>query len=95
MSVASPLQINLEDTISREVILPLKAANPNFLYDRLADRDHLIKGHIGKGPDMADDLLEVHVMFVELHQAIHSDPFSRFTIQLVTDQLTKHRLVEQ
>ncbi len=51
-----------------KVILLLKAANANlFLYDRLPDRDHLIKGHIGKGPDMLDDLLEVHVMVLELH----------------------------
>ncbi len=78
-----------------KVILPLKAANPNlFLYDHLPDRDHLIKGHIGNGPDMPDDLLEVYVMVVELHQAIHSDPFSRFTIQLVTDQLIYVWLVD-
>ncbi len=79
-----------------KVLLPLQAAHPNLiLYDRLPDRDHLIKGHIGKGPDMSDDLLEAHIMVEELHQAIHSDPFSRFTIQLVTVQLINVWLVEQ
>ncbi len=63
------------------LFLPLQAARPNLLlYVCFPNRGHLVKGHIGKGPDMLDYLLEACIMVIELHQATHCDPFLTFTI---------------
>jgi hypothetical protein len=47
-----------------------------FLDDGLPDGDHPLPWHIGQGPNIADQVVKLHILVVEAHEAVSTNSFA-------------------